>query len=127
MKRRSIYQSRREAESGIIQQSTWLCIEGYRRYISPHKGYRCAYHAATGRRSCSRFAQQAIRKCGVWNGARLLRRRFERCALAAAAFADSSANPKQDKFFGQCDPAVQEFRKLYCRGCLGGFLESLGD
>jgi putative component of membrane protein insertase Oxa1/YidC/SpoIIIJ protein YidD len=110
----------------LIARGAVLCIEGYRRYLSPHKGYGCAYHAATGRSSCSRYAQQAIGRRGVWNGVRLLRRRFERCALAAAAFADSSANT-ENKFFGQCDPAVQEFRNLYCRGCLAGSLESLGD
>jgi hypothetical protein len=58
---------------------------------------------------------------------RLLRRRFERCAAAATAFADEQGTPANDKFFGRCDPAVQEFRKLCCSGFLGGALESLGD
>jgi putative component of membrane protein insertase Oxa1/YidC/SpoIIIJ protein YidD len=111
----------------LIARGAVLCIEGYRRYLSSYKAYRCAYHAATGRCSCSRFAQRAISRSGVWSGLRLLRRRFARCALAAAAFADSSAKPTNDKFFGQCDPAVQEFRKLCCSGFLGGLLESLGD
>jgi putative component of membrane protein insertase Oxa1/YidC/SpoIIIJ protein YidD len=98
----------------LIARSAVLSIEAYRRYISPHKGYVCAYHAATGRSSCSRYAQQAIGRRGLLDGLLLLRRRFERCALAAAAFADSSAKPNDGKFFGQCDPAVQEFRKLCC-------------
>ena len=107
----------------LVARSAVLCIEAYRRYVSPHKGYVCAYHAATGRSSCSRYAQQAIGRRGVWDGIALLRRRFERCALAAAAFAERTAKPEKEKFFGQCDPAVQEFRKL----CCSGFLEGLDD
>jgi putative component of membrane protein insertase Oxa1/YidC/SpoIIIJ protein YidD len=108
----------------LIARSAVLCIEAYRRYVSPYKGYACAYHAATGRSSCSRYAQQAIGRRGVWGGVLLLRRRFGRCALAAAAFAEeNSAKLKDDKFFGQCDPAVQEFRKLCCSGWLDGLAD----
>ncbi len=111
----------------LFETGAVLCIEAYRRYLSPYKGYRCAYHAATGRSSCSRYAQQAIGRRGVWNGMRLLRRRFGRCALAAAALADGPDKPNSRKFFGECDPAVQEFNKLCCRGFLGAFCEGLGD
>jgi putative component of membrane protein insertase Oxa1/YidC/SpoIIIJ protein YidD len=107
----------------LIARSVVVCIEAYRRYLSPHKGYVCAYHAATGRSSCSRYAQQAIARRGVWSGSLLLQRRFGRCALAAAAFADHSAKLKDDKFFGQCDPAVREFRKLCCSGWLDGLAD----
>ncbi len=114
-------------QSMLINRGAVLCIEVYRRYLSPYKGYGCAYRAATGRSSCSCYAQQAIGRCGVWNGMRLLRRRFARCALAAAALADGSDNPKSRKFFGECDPAVQEFNNLCCRGFLGALCEGLGD
>lgn len=107
----------------LLARSAVMGIEAYRRYLSPYKGYACAYHAATGRSSCSRYAQHAIGRRGVWAGVVLLRRRFARCALAAAAFAERPEKLKDDKFFGPCDPAVQEFRKLYCSGCL----EGLGD
>jgi uncharacterized protein len=104
-----------------------LCIALYQRYISPYKGFRCAYQAATGRCSCSRYAQRAIARSGVWNGVRLLQRRFQRCALAAAAFSDNLAKPKEDKFFGQCDPAVQEFRKLCCSNFGDGLYDGPGS
>ena len=111
----------------LFDKGAVLCIEAYRRYLSPYKGYGCAYRAATGRSSCSRYAQQAIGRRGVWHGTRLLRRRFERCALSAAALADGPDKPNSEKFFGECDPAVQEFNKLCCRGFLGAFCEGLGD
>ncbi len=50
--------------STLVVKSAMLCIEAYRRYLSPHKGYICAYHAATGRSSCSRYGQRAIGRCG---------------------------------------------------------------
>jgi len=57
----------------------------------------------------------------------LLRRRFERCALAAAAFAEGPVKLNSQKFFGECEPAVQEFNELCCRGFLGALCEGLGD
>ena len=107
----------------LIARGAVSCIAVYQRYMSPLKGFACAYHAATGRGSCSRYAQRAIGKHGVLSGLWLLRRRFRRCALAAAAFADKPAKLKNDKFFGECDPAVQEFRKL----CCSHFWEGIGD
>ena len=58
-------------------------IAGYQRYISPHKGYRCAYTCRTGHRSCSALGYRAIRMHGAWFGVAVLLKRFERCAAAA--------------------------------------------
>jgi putative component of membrane protein insertase Oxa1/YidC/SpoIIIJ protein YidD len=57
----------------------WL-IGTYQRYLSPRKGFRCAYRARHKRRSsCSQFARRAINRLGLLPGIRLLRRRFEKC------------------------------------------------
>ncbi len=55
-------------------------IRSYRSSISPHKGFTCAYRLHWGGASCSGFAETAIRKCGVWRGFLLLRRRLRLCA-----------------------------------------------
>jgi uncharacterized protein len=60
-----------------------LFIRIYQVYLSPFKGFRCAYHIRTGRRSCSKFGFAAIDRLGVVGGLRLLRRRFRKCAYAA--------------------------------------------
>jgi putative component of membrane protein insertase Oxa1/YidC/SpoIIIJ protein YidD len=60
-----------------------LMIEAYQRFISPYKGFRCAYRAARGRHSCSEFGKRALRRGGVLGFWPLLRRRFARCAEAA--------------------------------------------
>lgn len=61
----------------------WLflgLIRLYQTYVSPYKGFRCAYHAHTGGQSCSTFGYTAIRRHGARVGWLLLRRRFRKCA-----------------------------------------------
>lgn len=107
----------------LLATSAVLSIQIYRRYVSPHKGYCCAYRATTGRSSCSHFAQRAIRRVGMLRAVTLIVRRFERCAKAAATVAAAEPKPEGVTPFGRCEPAVQEFRKLCCGNLLGGILE----
>jgi putative component of membrane protein insertase Oxa1/YidC/SpoIIIJ protein YidD len=60
-----------------------MVIDFYQRFISPYKGFRCAYRAARGRHSCSEFGKRALHRGGVVGFWPLLRRRFARCAEAA--------------------------------------------
>jgi putative component of membrane protein insertase Oxa1/YidC/SpoIIIJ protein YidD len=57
-------------------------IKFYQRFISPYKGYRCAYSAMTGCKSCSVLGFRAIRRFGVLQGVVLLKQRLQRCAVA---------------------------------------------
>jgi uncharacterized protein len=67
----------------ISPLACWL-IGLYQRYLSPYKGFRCAYRARHKRRaSCSAFARRAIERLGLLPGVRLLRRRFDKCHHAA--------------------------------------------
>ena len=58
------------------------CIEGYQRYISPHKGFCCAHRALHNGASCSEWAKLAIRKVGVLNALPIMFRRFKACTAA---------------------------------------------
>ncbi len=58
-------------------------IRFYQRYLSPHKGFRCAYAAYTSDRSCSALGYRAIRRFGVLDGIVVLDRRLARCGTAA--------------------------------------------
>jgi putative component of membrane protein insertase Oxa1/YidC/SpoIIIJ protein YidD len=51
----------------------------YQRYISPYKGYCCAYRAHTGAHSCSTLALRAIRRHGLLRGLGILRWRLAEC------------------------------------------------
>ncbi len=56
-----------------------FAIRLYKRFVSPYKGFACAYRVHTGRASCSTLGLRAIRRLGVWRGAAVLRRRLEQC------------------------------------------------
>lgn len=69
----------------ISPLACWL-IDLYQRYISPRKGFCCAYRVRHRRRdSCSQYAKRAIAKLGLLPGVRLLGRRFDKCADACKA------------------------------------------
>lgn len=59
-------------------------IWGYQRYLSPHKGFRCAYSVHHGGTGCSGFAKSAIRDHGVWRAIPAIRKRLQDCRMAYA-------------------------------------------
>ncbi|WP_420851662.1 membrane protein insertion efficiency factor YidD [Propionivibrio soli] len=61
-------------------------IAGYQRYVSPHKGFCCAYRVHTGRKSCSVLGFRAVRRYGVLTGLAILKRRTYLCGVAHRRF-----------------------------------------
>jgi putative component of membrane protein insertase Oxa1/YidC/SpoIIIJ protein YidD len=57
-------------------------IRFYKRRVSPHKGFACAYRVHTGRCSCSTLGYRAIARYGAWQGLGVLRLRLGRCREA---------------------------------------------
>lgn len=57
-------------------------IRLYQRWVSPHKGFVCAYRVHTGRCGCSQLGYRAIRRYGVGKGWRVLRQRTGLCGVA---------------------------------------------
>jgi putative component of membrane protein insertase Oxa1/YidC/SpoIIIJ protein YidD len=88
-------------------------IGAYQRYISPHKGFRCAYSVLHQRASCSQFAKRVVLRVGVWRLPALLRRRFAACRSAHLVLATTlpSANDAPGKEPPQDDPGY------YCKYC----------
>ena len=72
------------AAINVAQPACWL-ITLYQRYLSPYKGFSCAYRVRRRRASCSAFAKRALSRFGLFLGAMLLRRRFRKCHAAAQA------------------------------------------
>jgi putative component of membrane protein insertase Oxa1/YidC/SpoIIIJ protein YidD len=60
-----------------------LCIVGYQRYLSPHKGFSCAHRVLHGRHSCSEFTKRTVQRRGVVKAVPLVRRRFAACEKAS--------------------------------------------
>lgn len=86
---------------GHMKSIALLAIRGYQRFISPYKGFRCAYGLHTGRCTCSGLGYRAIRRYGVVDGVSVLRERLFRCGqVHRAHYIKPHALPKQA---GVCD------------------------
>jgi putative component of membrane protein insertase Oxa1/YidC/SpoIIIJ protein YidD len=57
-------------------------IRFYQRFLSPRKGFCCAYAAIKSHGSCSALGYRAIRRYGVWRGIAVLDKRLEKCGVA---------------------------------------------
>ncbi|OYT87642.1 MAG: hypothetical protein CFE46_10870 [Burkholderiales bacterium PBB6] len=93
----------------------WL-IRLYQRWLSPYKGFSCAYRVHLGQPSCSELGWRAIRRHGPWKGTGVLRLRMHRCGVAHRRFQPEklhSATPAARRMpaaqRGDCD--------LPCDGC----------
>jgi uncharacterized protein len=65
-------------------------IRLYQRFLSPYKGFSCAYRNHTGRRSCSALGYRTISRYGFVGGLSILRGRLYLCGVAHRRF---SAQP----------------------------------
>jgi putative component of membrane protein insertase Oxa1/YidC/SpoIIIJ protein YidD len=58
-------------------------IRGYKRHVSPYKGFSCPCRVHLGAPSCSTLGLRAISRFGAWRGLGVLRLRLEQCHLVA--------------------------------------------
>ena len=65
-----------------MRRAVLAAIRGYQRYISPHKGFCCAYRKHTGRASCSALGYRVVQRYGILSGLVLIRRRMFLCGVA---------------------------------------------
>ncbi|MFC7421767.1 membrane protein insertion efficiency factor YidD [Iodobacter arcticus] len=79
-----------------------LFIQIYKKYISPYKGFCCAYHVHTGRASCSTLGFRAIRRHGAFTGLAVLRQRMARCGQVYRRHAPLQRRPPIAQR-GDCD------------------------
>ncbi len=57
-------------------------ISGYQKFISPHKGFRCAHRVLYGGESCSAYIKRVAAEAGVIPALRSLKPRFAECRCA---------------------------------------------
>ncbi|MFL6699906.1 MAG: membrane protein insertion efficiency factor YidD [Vitreoscilla sp.] len=58
-------------------------IRGYKRHVSPRKGFGCAYRIELDACSCSTLGLRAVSRYGAWRGLGVLRLRLQQCRLVA--------------------------------------------
>lgn len=74
-----------------------FAIGAYQRYLSPHKGYCCAYRVHTGRRSCSAYARRVNQRLGFFALIEALPEQFSRCRVAYQTMHTATALENKDK------------------------------
>jgi len=101
----------------MLRQPALSAIYAYQRYLSPHKGYGCAYRLAHGGTGCSGYAKHTITDLGVLKAIPLILKRFAQCKQAALTLhADKSdkndngetQRDRKTRWYDYCDP---------CGGC----------
>lgn len=105
----------------MLKRIALAAISLYQRYLSPRKGYSCAYRVRAGGVGCSGFGKHAIEKHGIFLGLVLLRRRMAKCAWQAhqhslkqprTTFTRATARPNLGRFSNQAG-----FVDCDCGGC----------
>ena len=84
----------------MINKSAIASINFYQKYISPKKGYYCAYRVHHNDLSCSEFAKTTIQNIGLLNSFSVIKNRFEECKLSSDFLDDyykSRTDPKNIK------------------------------
>lgn len=95
----------------------------YQRFISPRKGYGCAYRRIYGGSGCSGVGSRLIRRYGLLKGWALLQRRFAYCRHACAEYRTVSAQRRYQQGFcdigDACDPDCADVKHCLSgkRGC----------
>ena len=121
-------------------------IWGYQQFISPRKGFRCAYSVRHGGTGCSGYAKFAIRDHGFWTAIPIIRQRLRDCREAYAEIranctcnkdqredeplseserAELERRRKNDRWYNKCDSCACEACACPSSwgtggGCLGG-------
>lgn len=78
----------------LFRSTALGAIRLYQRWVSPHKGFVCAYRVHTGHCSCSQLGYRAIRRFGVGKGWLVLRQRTALCGVAHRRHAPAPPRPR---------------------------------
>lgn len=85
-----------------MRELALAAIGVYQRYMSPYKGFCCAWRAHTGGASCSALGARVIRRHGLLAGGVLLRQRMRRCGEVHRHFHPAGPRPLAAQR-GDCD------------------------
>lgn len=92
-------------------------IRGYKRHLSPRKGYSCPCRVHLGRASCSTLGLRAIARLGAWRGLGALRLRLRECRRVREAFCPRPVRPRQAQAgFIDCDVPCDPSGCMPCDG-----------
>lgn len=90
-------------------------IHFYQKFISPHKGFCCAYRKYSGGRSCSHYAVVAVRRFGVSALWLSLPKRLDDCKISAIRMEEK----KEHGCSKYCDYCESIEMCQSCKDCSG--------
>jgi len=93
----------------VVKQLILKLIVLYRKYLSPHKGFRCAYGVLHGGNSCSTEIYKIIDKNGFLVGFPLARLQLKKCGAAYRVL--SSAKVSSEKGSSEKDKGSRKNKK----------------
>jgi len=82
---------------GVMHTILLLAIDAYKRFISPYKGFRCAYSSLHGGASCSTQVRMIVHSKGVIHGWADIVAQFAACKSAASILISQSADSNSDE------------------------------
>ena len=94
----------------FIERSILLIIRGYKCYISPHKGFVCAYRKLYDRQSCSSYFYSCIVNHNLSTASNLFQQRLIDCKQASAIL-------KADANYRQTQRRRKNYRNNECLDC----------
>jgi len=96
-----------------------VAISVYKKYVSPFKGFRCAYRVLHGGNSCSTEIYELINKHGVLKGIPLAKVQLKRCT-AAYKILSSKKEDESDESGENRNPEKKDDKFSWCDlPCLG--------
>ena len=66
----------------MLDKSLIYLINLYQKYLSPHKGYCCAYKVYHNDVSCSEFTKNSIKNLGFFQAMSSIKQRFQDCKIS---------------------------------------------
>jgi putative component of membrane protein insertase Oxa1/YidC/SpoIIIJ protein YidD len=86
---------------GLNKAAAYL-ITLYQKFISPHKGFRCAASVYYGSASCSQTVKQIILQDGIVSGLARIRQQFNLCSVAARSIKEEDQEDPEKKTKDDC-------------------------
>jgi putative component of membrane protein insertase Oxa1/YidC/SpoIIIJ protein YidD len=114
-----------EKKSKTIETLLIQAIRGYQRYISPYKGFHCAYRKATGGFSCSQYAKHVLEEHRFYEAIPKIRQQFRACR-EAQIFLNEEENEENEEEKKETRKKKREEYKSEAQGCLAYGCADLG-
>jgi len=80
-----------------------IAINIYQKYVSPHKGYRCAHHVLHDGGTCSQWMKSSIYEHGLMASVIPFRNRLHECRMASIKLNNEDSNNQDDSSQSKLD------------------------